>query len=198
MTILAYLAAITVLMLTPGPDMLFVLANSARYGARAGIRAALGVAAGEAIHIGAVVLGLATLVTASPLIFSIIRYAGAAYLVVLGLRALRTSPQGAPTVDSPPQRAFLRGLLTNLLNPKMILFSLAFLPQFVDRTAGHVTAQLLLLGTLFVAVQLGVDIALGLGAGRLARFFANPVAGRRLQRSCAAVFIALGVRLATT
>ncbi|QLQ36542.1 LysE family translocator [Micromonospora robiginosa] len=194
-----YLAAIVVLMITPGPDMMFVLANATRYGARSGVVAALGVAAGEAVHVAAVVGGLATLISASPVLFTAIRWAGAAYLIVLGIRAARhRDPVTAtgPDHGASPGRAFLRGLATNLLNPKMILFSVAFLPQFVDPGAGNATAQLVLLGALFVAVQLAVDVTLGAGAGRLARRLADRRWSRRINRVCAVAFVALGVRLA--
>ncbi|MEU8261998.1 LysE family translocator [Micromonospora sp. NPDC048999] len=200
MAVLAgYLAAIVVLMVTPGPDMMFVLANAIRYGTRAGVVAALGVAAGEAVHVAAVVCGLAALVSASPVLFAAIRWAGAAYLIVLGMRALRggDGPGTAAAAQDPRAgRAFLRGLVTNLLNPKMILFSVAFLPQFVDPAAGDVTAQLALLGGLFVAVQLAVDVALGAGAGRLAGRLADGRWSRRINRICAVAFVALGLRLA--
>ncbi|MDG4800120.1 LysE family translocator [Micromonospora sp. WMMD980] len=194
-----YLAAIVVLMVTPGPDMMFVLANATRYGARSGVVAALGVAAGEAVHVAAVVGGLATVISASPVLFTAIRWAGAAYLIVLGVRAAcRRDPVTADDPDrgASPGRAFLRGLVTNLLNPKMILFSVAFLPQFVDPAAGDATAQLVLLGALFVAVQLAVDVTLGAGAGRLAYRLADQRWSRRINRLCAVAFIALGVRLA--
>ncbi|SBT66142.1 Threonine/homoserine/homoserine lactone efflux protein [Micromonospora sediminicola] len=194
-----YLAAIVLLMLTPGPDMMFVLANAARYGARAGAVAALGVAAGEAVHVAAVVAGLATVVAASPVLFTAIRWAGAAYLVVLGVRALRDAGRpnaSADRADGRAGRAFLRGLLTNLLNPKMILFSVAFLPQFVRPGEGPVAAQLVLLGALFVAVQLTVDLALGLGAGRIAGRWGDSRWTRRVDRVCAVAFVALGIRLA--
>ncbi|MFG3680278.1 LysE family translocator [Micromonospora chalcea] len=198
-TLAGYLAAIVVLMLTPGPDMMFVLANATRYGVRAGAVAALGVAAGDAVHVAAVVAGLATVIAASPVLFNAIRWAGAAYLIVLGVRALRGTGRTGPAAGGPDGgagRAFRRGLLTNLLNPKMILFSVAFLPQFVRPDAGPVAAQLLLLGALFVAVQLTVDLALGVGAGRFARRWGDSRWSRRVDRLCAVAFVALGVRLA--
>ncbi|GAB4051428.1 LysE family translocator [Catellatospora paridis] len=195
--LVGYLAAITLLMLTPGPDMMFVLANGARYGTRAGMLAAAGVAAGEAVHITAVVAGLAGLVSGSPLVFEAIRYAGAAYLVVLGVQALRrpaTAPSGVAEEGFSGRAAFGRGMVTNLLNPKMILFSLAFLPQFADPSRGHMTAQLIVLGVLFIAVQLTVDVSLGAAAGRLThRLHAWQ---RQIQRGCAAAFIGLGIKLA--
>ncbi|MFF0372329.1 LysE family translocator [Micromonospora sp. NPDC005087] len=194
-----YLAAIVVLMVTPGPDMMFVLANATRYGTRAGVVAALGVAAGEAVHVAAVVFGLAAVISASPVLFTAIRWLGAAYLIILAVQALRgagTSASGASQPGGRAGRAFLRGLVTNLLNPKMILFSVAFLPQFVDPAAGNTTAQLVLLGALFVTVQLTVDIALGAGAGRLAGRLADGRWSRRINRVCAVAFVALGLRLA--
>ncbi|MFI5835832.1 LysE family translocator [Micromonospora sp. NPDC051300] len=198
-TLAGYLAAIVVLMVTPGPDMMFVLANATRYGTRSGVVAALGVAAGEAVHVAAVVGGLATVISASPTLFTAIRWAGAAYLIGLGVRAARHRDPVAvtgPDRGASPGRAFLRGLVTNLLNPKMILFSVAFLPQFVDPGAGDATAQLVLLGALFVAVQLAVDITLGVGAGRLAGRLADRRWSRRINRLCAVAFVALGIRLA--
>ncbi|WKU05668.1 LysE family translocator [Micromonospora sp. HUAS LYJ1] len=199
-TVAAYLAAIAVLMVTPGPDMMFVLANAARYGTRAGAVAALGVAAGEAVHVAAVVCGLAAVVAASPVLFAAIRWAGAAYLIVLGIRALRGGRETASTTvarHGGGGGAFLRGLVTNLLNPKMILFSVAFLPQFVRPATGDVTAQLVLLGAIFIVVQLAVDVALGAGAGRFAGRVTDGRWSRRISRICAVAFIALGVRLAT-
>ncbi|MFD6568090.1 LysE family translocator [Micromonospora profundi] len=198
-TLVGYLAAIVVLTVTPGPDMMFVLANAACYGTRAGVVAALGVATGETVHIAAVVCGLATVIAASPVLFTVIRWVGAAYLIILGVRALRGSgaaPTGKPEQGGSSGRAFLRGLVTNLLNPKMILFSVAFLPQFVDPAQGNVTAQLVLLGGVFVAVQLAVDIALGAGAGRLGSRMADGRFLRLVNRICAGAFVALGVRLA--
>ncbi|WP_307826048.1 LysE family translocator [Micromonospora humida] len=200
-TLAGYLAAIAVLMITPGPDMMFVLANATRYGTRAGAVAALGVAAGEAVHVAAVVGGLAAVVSASPVLFAAIRWAGAAYLIFLGIRALRDGRATAATTAERNSRgggAFLRGLVTNLLNPKMILFSVAFLPQFVSPATGNVTAQLVLLGAIFVAIQLTVDVTLGAGAGRFAGRVTDGRWSRRISRICAVAFIALGVRLATS
>ncbi|RUL90352.1 LysE family translocator [Verrucosispora sp. FIM060022] len=198
-TLVGYLAVIAVLMITPGPDMMFVLTNATRYGARSGVIAALGVAAGETIHVAAVVCGLAAVITASPVLFTAIRWAGAVYLVILGIRAVRhsgTANHSHPERGATPRQAFLRGLVTNLLNPKMIMFSVAFLPQFVDPAAGDPTAQLILLGALFVAVQLTVDVTLGAGVGRLAHRLTDGLWSRRINRLCAFAFVALGVRLA--
>ncbi|GLW35639.1 LysE family translocator [Actinoplanes regularis] len=194
--LLGYLTAIALLMITPGPDMMFVLTNAGRYGARAGMVAALGVACGEMLHVAAVVAGLAALLVSSPVLFAVIRYAGAAYLVYLGVQALRQRAIALDGDGAPAGNAFLRGLVTNLLNPKMILFSVAFLPQFVRPAAGNVTGQLIVLGALFIAMQLAVDMTLALTAGRFGARLARGRTARWLNRGCAAVFVTLGLRLA--
>jgi threonine/homoserine/homoserine lactone efflux protein len=122
-----YLVTATVLMVTPGPDMLFCLATGLRGGPRAGFTAAVGAAAGEVVHISASALGLAALFRAAPVAYDGVRVLGACYLIVLGIRTLRNRNQGIQTRNG-NGRAFRRGLLTNLLNPKMALFSIAFLP----------------------------------------------------------------------
>src|SRR5207237_1329038 len=133
-------------MLTPGPDMLFCLATGMKAGPRAGFLAALGAASGEVVHIGASAVGLAALFRAAPPLYDAVRILGAGYLVLLGLRALRHRNRG---IGGRKERAaggglpYWRGLITNLLNPKMALFSIAFLPQFVDPRAGNVAFQFL-------------------------------------------------------
>lgn len=200
-TYLSYLAAIALLMVTPGPDMMFVIANAGRWGSRAAVAAALGVAAGEAVHMSAAALGLASLFAANPVLYEVIRYVGAGYLLWLGVQALRRRHRGLGTEqagDGGLRRAFARGALTNLLNPKMALFSLAFLPQFIDPTRGSVTGQLLVLGATFVVLQVIVDIGLGVAAGRLGdRLVRSPVVARRVNTVTGAVFIGLGIRLAS-
>src|SRR4029450_2210445 len=149
--LVAYLALVTVLMLTPGPDMLFVLASGARSGSRAGFVAAVGVAAGETIHLLAAAAGLAALFQAAPLLYDLVRFAGAAYLLWLGVRSLRTrrghrgadgrgGGAGARGVAASARRRFWGGLVTNVLNPKMALFTISLLPQFVDPSRGQVPA----------------------------------------------------------
>ncbi|GIG64852.1 lysine transporter LysE [Phytomonospora endophytica] len=180
---------------------MFVIANAGRWGARAGIAAALGVAFGEAVHMAAAALGLASLFAANPVLYQGIRYAGAAYLLFLGVQAWRRSKRplepGADGTEGPGlTRAFTRGAVTNLLNPKMILFSIAFLPQFVDPAAGGVTGQLLVLGATFVVLQIAVDASLGLLAGRLGgRLLRRPKVGRAVNTVTGAVFCGLGVKL---
>jgi threonine/homoserine/homoserine lactone efflux protein len=195
----AYLVTVSVLMLTPGPDMLFCLATGMRGGPRAGFLAALGAASGEVVHISASAIGLATLFRAAPPLFDAVRILGAGYLVLLGARALRDRNHGivASTSRSPTsKRAYLRGLTTNLLNPKMALFSIAFLPQFVDPRAGSVALQFLVLGVCFIALEIAVDGSVGLLAGRLAHLLRSRRAQRNLNVVAGSVFLGLGARVA--
>lgn len=201
--LVAYLALVTVLMLTPGPDMLFVLASGVRSGSRAGFVAAVGVAVGETIHLLAAAAGLAALFQAAPLLYDLVRFAGAAYLLWLGVRSLRSrggtaaadGRGGAPST----RRAFWRGLITNVLNPKMALFTVALLPQFVDPSRGQVPAQFLVLGACFVAIEIMVDGTVGLAAGRMRRVLARrPGAARGLDLASGSVFVGLAAKLALT
>jgi threonine/homoserine/homoserine lactone efflux protein len=201
--LVSYLAVVTVLMFTPGPDMLFVLASGIRSGSKAGFVAAVGVAVGEAVHLFAAAAGLAALFRAAPPLYDLMRFAGAGYLVWLGVRTLR-SRDGAGIADgqggaASTRRAFWRGLVTNVLNPKMALFTVALLPQFVDPSRGQVPAQFLVLGALFLALEIVVDGTVGLAAGRVRRF----LAGRRrvargVQVASGSVFLGLGARLAVS
>ncbi len=205
----SYLLALTVLMLTPGPDMLFALSCGVRFGARAGFTAACGAAAGEVAHLSAAAVGLAALFRTVPAVYDAVRLAGAVYLIGLGVAALRggagtgradgghhgmAADQGADATPFPLRRVFARGVVTNLLNPKMALFNIAFLPQFVDASRGHLPVQFLVLGVCFVLWEIAIDGTVGLAAGRL---HGRPGPGRRAARCldalCGAVFIAFGV-----
>lgn len=195
----AYLVTVTVLMVTPGPDMLFALASGLKGGPRAGFLAALGAASGEVVHISASAVGLAALFRAAPLLFDCVRILGAVYLVVLGVRALRNRNQGIGGKQQEAtnsDRAYWRGLLTNLLNPKMALFSIAFLPQFVDPQAGNVALQFLVLGSCFVALEIAVDGTAGLLAGRLRHVLSGGRVRRSLNLTAGVVFLGLGAKVA--
>ncbi len=189
-----YLLTATVLMLTPGPDMLFCLATGLRGGPRAGFTAAVGAAAGEVVHISASALGLAALFRAAPVAYDGVRVLGAGYLILLGVRTLRNRNRGIQTRDG-NGRAFRRGLLTNLLNPKMALFSIAFLPQFVDPHR-DVALQFLVLGACFVALEIVVDGTVGVLAGRFARVLGGRRAVRNLNVAAGSIYVGLGVRVA--
>src|SRR5918992_2598147 len=151
-TLLLFMTAALALNVTPGPDMLYVVARSVGEGRAAGVISSLGIAAGSLVHTLAVALGLAGLLRAVPLAFEIVKWVGAAYLIWLGVRALRTGAGLAEQVALTPaskRKVFAQGMLTNLLNPKVALFFLAFLPQFVDPERGPVALQIISLGLLF-------------------------------------------------
>jgi threonine/homoserine/homoserine lactone efflux protein len=198
----AFVVAVTLLVLTPGPDMLFVMAVGATGGPAVGLFAAMGVAAGLSVHVVATAFGLAALFAAVPTLYVVVKFCGAAYLLYLGIMTLRRRDQALVHSDAVPGgrgRAFRRGLLTNLLNPKVVLFNAAFLPQFVDPARGSVTTQLLVLGAAFVLVDLLIDGPIGLLAGRLGTLLAgHRRAVRRLHIATGSIFIGLSARLALT
>jgi threonine/homoserine/homoserine lactone efflux protein len=179
---LLFMAGALALNLTPGPDMSFVLAQSAHRGAKAGLAAALGVGAGALFHMTLAAFGLAALFAALPLAFDIVRYAGAAYLVWIAFGMIRHPPHLGRDEKQPASGAvFRQGMLTNMLNPKVAMFFIAFLPQFVVKSAGPAWAQILLLGIAFNISGTLVNCAVALGGGRLAHSFrAHPRIGRIL------------------
>jgi len=198
----AYLVTITLLMLAPGPDMLFALATGIRSGARAGFCAAVGAAAGEVVHIAAAALGLAALFRAAPLLYDGLRVGGAAYLVYLGVQTFRArDDMAAAAADrgaSDARRAFYRGAVTNLLNPKMALFTLALLPQFVDTSSGNVALQFVVLGACFVALEIVVDGSVGILAGRFRSLLIRRRTAKTLQVVSGSVFVGLGAKIAVS
>ncbi|MFV3073308.1 LysE family translocator [Niveispirillum fermenti] len=198
-TLLLFLTAALALNLTPGPDMLFCLGSGAQRGPRAGLAAALGVATGAMAHTAAAAFGLAGLLMASPLLFEIVRWAGAAYLLWLAWNTFRAPPPaaaGTATSQRDIGRIFLRGAITNILNPKIAIFFLAFLPQFIDPARGSVIVQALVLGTLLNLSGTIVNAMVGMGAGGVGRRLArNPAAARMLNRISGTVFLGMAVRL---
>ncbi|AZQ69310.1 LysE family translocator [Silicimonas algicola] len=194
--LLAFLPAALALNLTPGADMLFCLAQGTRGGPVPALAASAGISTGAIVHVTLAGLGLGALVAAHPAAFDAIRYAGVAYLLWLVWRTLR-SPLGAgggPAVR--PSRAFRDGLVVNLTNPKVILFILAFVPQFVD-PARPVLAQFLVLGTVIAAGGFVVNGLVGVFAGGIGRHMARDARIERILRIVTAtVFGGLAVRLA--
>lgn len=202
-----FAAAALLVNLTPGPDMLFVIGSGAAHGRRAGVLAALGVGAGCLVHIALAALGLSALLAASATAFTLVKWVGAAYLVWIGLSMLRArGPRGnAPgqgTAGQAPRasRVFWQGALTNALNPKVALFFLAFLPQFIEPGASNHAWAFAALGLLFNVGGLLVNVAAamltsGLRNGFEARGTAARV-GPWLQRGAGALFVGLGVKLA--
>jgi threonine/homoserine/homoserine lactone efflux protein len=187
------------LLLVPGPAVLYIVARSIEQGRSAGLVSVLGVHLGSLVHVTAAAVGLSSLLVSSAVAFSVVKYAGAAYLIYLGVRAFiaREEP-GEVEVRAAPLSTLLRqGAVVNILNPKTALFFLAFLPQFVDPDAGYVALQLAFLGVVFVALGLVTDSLYALAAGsagewlRSSRFF---VGARRWVSGT--VFIGLGLATA--
>jgi threonine/homoserine/homoserine lactone efflux protein len=169
-----FVVAALVLLLTPGPAVLYIVTRSVDQGRRAGLVSVLGVHAGTLVHVAAAAAGLSAVLAASATAFSVVKYLGAAYLVYLGLRQLlaRVPDPAEAALPEPPRlrRAFLDGFVVNVLNPKTALFFLAFLPQFVTVSRGAVPAQILGLGFVFCALGLLTDGLYALTAGSAAQW----------------------------
>ena len=194
-----FMAAGLALNLTPGPDMLYVAARAAAEGRAAGVASTLGIATGTLLHIALVAFGLTALLAAVPVAYTAVRLAGAAYLVYLGVRTLLQPGALTERVLTPASlgAVFRQGVVTNVLNPKVALFFLAFLPQFVDPARGSAGLQVLGLGLLFDASGTLVLLAVALGASRAAsRLRRSAGAARWLERATGVLFVGLGVRLA--
>ena len=165
-----FLLVVLLICVAPGPDMAFIIAASTDRGTRAGVQAALGMAIGMALWTVATSLGLAALLRAEPAALDAIRVIGAAYLLWLGITTLRSARRSSISAQAPApagQNFVVRGMMANLINPKIVVFFAAFLPQFVRTSAGPASLQLLTLGGLFLLTGLGVDCLVALGAGHL-------------------------------
>lgn len=200
--VLLFMAAALALNLTPGPDMLYIAARSVSDGRAAGMLSALGISVGLLFHLTALALGLAALLAAVPLAYDIVRIAGALYLLVLGLGLLLRPPRGGEIAKLPRSRLrviFVQGVVTNVLNPKVALFFLALLPQFVDLGAGPPVPQIIFLGLLFNVQGTLVNLGVALLASRTTAWLRS--SERRvlaLRRLTGAIFVGLGARLAFT
>jgi threonine/homoserine/homoserine lactone efflux protein len=198
-----FIATAVILVLTPGQDTFFILGRSLAGGRSAGVAAALGVSAGTVIHTFAAALGLSALLATSQYAFTAVKYLGAAYLVYIGVRALLSRPvalSGATDAVQPGEwwGAFRQGILTNLLNPKVALFFLALMPQFIAAQSPHKVGAFLVLGLSFVTLGLCWCVVLAIGAARLRSLaLRRPSAVALLNKVAGVMFIALGLRLAT-
>ncbi len=197
LTLLAFVPAALALNLTPGADMMFCLGQGLHSGPKAAVAASAGISTGAFLHGAAAGLGLSALIAALPWAFDAIRWLGVAYLLWLALQALKT---GARATDVPAKRAaqaFRDGLLVNLTNPKVILFVLAFVPQFVVPEKGDVLAQFLIFGAVLSLGGFAINAMVGLFAGGVGRqLTGNPVFARWLGRISAGIFAGLALRLA--
>jgi threonine/homoserine/homoserine lactone efflux protein len=196
-TLLLFTGASLALLAIPGPAVIYVVTRSLDQGRRAGIASMLGVETGTFTYALAAAAGLTGLIAASVTAFTVIKYAGAAYLLYLGARKLLQREEPENVVLSGRSQLFLKGMLVQLLNPKIAIFFVAFLPQFVDSSRGPIAPQILVLGTIFTALAVLSDGAYVLLAGAVGGWLRT---GRRAQRSLAAlsggVYIGLGVTAA--
>jgi len=195
--LLLFMAGALALNITPGPDMTFVLAQATHRGTRAGVAAALGIGAGTLFHMTLAAFGLAALFAAFPLAFDIVRYAGAAYLVWIAIGMIRNPPKlSGATHEGAITTAFRQGIITNIFNPKVAIFFIAFLPQFVVKDAGPAWLQILVLGISFDISGTLVNSLVAIGSGKLAgRLKANPMIGKIMGWISASVMLGLAVRL---
>jgi RhtB (resistance to homoserine/threonine) family protein len=203
--LLLFIAAGWLLNLTPGPDVLYIVTASLRSGVRAGFIAALGITAGCFIHVFAAALGLSALMAASATAFAILKYIGAAYLLWIGVKILLAKPpkdepdlmaQGAATETRSRSQVFWGAFLTNVLNPKVALFFLAFVPQFIAPDAPDKAIAFLALGVLFNLNAVPVNFGWALAAAWMARRNSVQRSMRWLDRAAACMFIGFGLKLA--
>lgn len=195
-----FLAGAMVLLAIPGPAVFYILSRTIGQGRIAGVVSAAGIATGTLVHVTAAVLGLSALLASSAQAFYVVKYLGAVYLVFLGVRMLLrrdSSEISAAAEEHSLRRVFAQGVLVNLLNPKTALFFLAFLPQFVDPSRGHVSAQILFLGTSFALLGLCSDSCWALLAGTFAEKLRRNLRWRGAQRKVSgSALIALGLATA--
>jgi len=198
-----FIATAVLLILTPGQDTFFILGRSLSGGRPAGVAAALGISAGSVLHTFAAALGLSALLAASQYAFMAVKFAGAAYLVYIGVRALVARVNGLPgdesgAGDGGNWSAFRQGILSNVLNPKVALFFLALMPQFIDSGSDQKVLAFLALGLTFVTLGVIWCVVLAIAAAKLrGAFLRRPSMAGVLNRIAGVMFIALGLKLAT-
>jgi len=195
---LLFFAAALLLAITPGPGIFYVLARSLAGGRREGIQSSLGTFVGGLFHVFAAALGISAILAASAVAFHTVKYAGAAYLVWLGIRMIRTRNAELSVETAPPsQGAFRQGIFTEVLNPKTALFFLSFIPQFITPERSHVFLQFLVLGALSVLLNTAADLVVVLLASPLERKLKNSPKFRRRQRVASGLgMIGLGAYVA--
>lgn len=199
-TLGTYLLAAVALVVAPGPGQALVLARTLQGGTRHGVLTALGLELGTLVHTFAAALGLSAILATSAAAFAVVKWLGAGYLVWLGIGAIRAAGEGRAVEASPPaptHHVLLRAAITGLLNPKVALFFLAFLPQFVTPARGHVFLQFVILGLVFALLGLAGDSLLAVLAGRArTRLVGATALARWRERVTGTVLIGLGLRLA--
>ncbi|MGC3874525.1 LysE family translocator [Halomonas sp. GXIMD04776] len=197
-----FLGAAIVLNISPGPDLIYILSRTIANGRRIGIASSLGVCSGAFVHVVAAAAGISAILMTSAVAFMVVKYIGGAYLIYLGIQALRSSGASfdAARVSKKPVtawRAYKQGVMIDVLNPKVAIFFMAFLPQFVRADAGPVALQLILLGLAVNIIAVIIECSIVLLAARTTTFFRNSSRlSKWLDRVLGTVLVALGVRLA--
>jgi threonine/homoserine/homoserine lactone efflux protein len=196
-----FLSAAFLLAVTPGPGIFYVLARSLAGGRREGVLSAAGTLLGGLVHVVAAALGLSAILAASALAFHTVKYAGAAYLIYLGITMIRKRNEemnGAEAVAAIRRGPLAQGVVTEVLNPKTALFFLSFIPQFVSVSEGHVVAQFLALGAISITLNTSADIVVACFAGPLGTRMKQSVRFRRRQRTASGLVMAgLGIYVAS-
>ncbi|MEO1138478.1 MAG: LysE family translocator [Pseudomonadota bacterium] len=199
-TLVTYTVVVLGFVFIPGPATLLTVARATTSGTRVGIATGAGVAAGDILHTVMAIVGISAIIATSALLFSIIKYLGAAYLIYIGLRAIFEKPTvefGSGRTPITAQQAFHQAILAEVLNPKTALFFLAFLPQFVSPDAGSVAIQLATLGAIFVTLGLLSTVIFAVGAGSLGNLTRrNPAVLRWQGKVVGSIYCALGLRVA--
>lgn len=200
-TLLTFSMASVLLAIAPGPDNIFVLTQSALHGRVSGLMVTLGLCTGLLVHTAAVAFGVAVIFQTSAFAFTLLKSAGAAYLLYLAwgaFRARASAIQASGNGQSPLGRLYRRGIIMNITNPKVSIFFLAFLPQFADPARGFLTLQIILLGGIFILSTIVVFGGIAWAAGSLGRWLARtPGAQRMMNRTAGVVFVGLAIKLAT-
>jgi threonine/homoserine/homoserine lactone efflux protein len=200
-TLSVFVPAALVLLVMPGPSVIYIVTRSVDQGRVAGIVSTLGVATGALVHVAAAALGISLLISKSAELFTALKLAGAAYLVVIGLRRLVSDPDVEPEHSGRRhslRRIFVEGVVVDALNPKVALFFLAFLPQFVDSARGSTVTQMLVLGVLFAVLGCCTDGTYALVSSTIAGRVRPVRATRRVARASGVAYVALGVVAAIT
>lgn len=193
-TLVVFAVCALALVAVPGPNLIYIVTRSIDQGRAAGVASALGVETAMLIHIGAAAAGLSAALASSATAFTLVKYAGAAYLVFLALRAFRErgGQAGGESAPVAGQRVYAEGFVVNLLNPKVALFFLAVMPQFVDPDVGATWSQVLVLGTLLAAIGLTSDLIYALAAGSLGALVrGSPAVARWRGRMAGGVYLGL-------
>jgi threonine/homoserine/homoserine lactone efflux protein len=200
-TLVLFVLASYALAIVPGPAVIYIVNRSLGQGRRVGVYSALGIATGGLAHVLAAAVGLSAILTASALAFSVVKYAGAAYLVYLGVKALRAGDLalGTAAAEVSHRRAFGQGVVVNVLNPKTALFFLSFFPQFIHPEIGPVATQMVVLGLVFIVAALSSDLVYAIAAGSIRRVLVQSRRARTAHRYVTAgVFFGLGATAALT